>query len=123
MGMSRPWRIIAGAGTAAAVLGLGATAVAASDGFDLQDRDDPIPVENVDLRSDDSGSAASAESPAESPFDDADSPTNDAESPVDSADSPTAGDGEQPDQPAPAPVDSPVSADSAASAASADSAD
>jgi hypothetical protein len=67
------WKIAAGAGTTAAVLaGFGVTAAAANGAIDLRDQGGPVQVEPVDLVSD--GSAESADSPAESPFDSAGSP-------------------------------------------------
>lgn len=73
MRIRRPWRVVAGTGTAAVLVGLGATAVAASDGVDLQDRGDIAPSESVtggDLTDD---SPSSADSPFDSPTDSADS--------------------------------------------------
>jgi hypothetical protein len=129
MHVNKRWQVVAGAGTAAAVLGLGGVALAGSGDLDLRDRSELTPVE---LRNDaDRGDpVASADSPAASPFDSVDSAQS-AASPVDSvasaqsADSPDQGD--SPDaasaaSPADSP-DSPGSADSGDSAGSADSAD
>ena len=58
MAISRPWRIVAGAGAAAVIAGLGGVAYA-SDRINLTDRQDPPPVETVELVSEDDASTAS----------------------------------------------------------------
>lgn len=112
MAISRPWRIVAGAGAAAVIAGLGGVAYA-SDRINLTDRQDPPPVETVELVSEDDA-LDSFESAGDSPFDSALSADSSA-SPVSPASPASA-----------ASVDSPISPDSPASPvspASADSAD
>jgi hypothetical protein len=126
MPISRTWKI---AGATAAIVAFGAGTRAADSGIDLQDRADPVELEQVaatggsaDVGANGSpGSPESADSPAESPAESADSPNDSPGDPgwvdpsPESADSPA---------PAPRPAAAPAySPDGPASAASADSPD
>lgn len=112
MPISRSWKI---AGATAAIVAFGAGASTADSGIHLQDRIDPVELQQVAASTSDGGldavgspaSPESADSPAESPAESADSP---AQAPRPAA------------APAVASADSPASPASAASADSPDSA-
>src|SRR5690606_21901201 len=72
MALSRPWRIVAGAGAAAVIAGVGGVAYA-TDRINLTDRRDPAPVETVELVDD---GLEINESVGDSPFDSADTVTS-----------------------------------------------